>query len=46
MALLGHGNEVQCSIETTRKLRQIDIESKLVSNELEHLVVIRILHEV
>lgn len=46
MALLRHRDEVQGSVEATRQLRKINIEAELVADEIEHLVVVRILHKV
>jgi hypothetical protein len=40
-----HGNEVQSSVESTRKTGGVHIESELLVKELEHLVGVVILHE-
>lgn len=46
LALLRHGHEVQRSIQATGQLREIDIEAELVANQVEHLIVVCVLHEV
>ena len=45
-ALLGHGDEIQSSIETAWQGREVNIKGKLISDELEHLVVVGILHQI
>jgi len=44
--ILVHGHEVESAIETARKLRHVNIKGELLVLELEHLVVVVVLHEV
>jgi hypothetical protein len=37
MALLGHGYEIQGSVEAAWQLRVIDVEGEFVSDKIEHL---------
>lgn len=46
LTLLGHGNEVQGSVETARQLREINIKAELAADEVEHLVIVCILHKI
>ena len=42
----GHLDEVESTVETARKLGDVDVEGKLLSDEVEHLVLGVALHEV
>ena len=42
----GHLNEVQSTIETAHKLRNIDVESEFLVEQIEHLILRIILHEI
>jgi hypothetical protein len=46
LAFLGHRDEIQRSIEATGQLREIDIKAELVADQIEHLIVVCVLHEV
>jgi hypothetical protein len=39
MTLLGHGDKVQGSVDTTWQLVHVDIKGELVTDEVEHFVV-------
>jgi hypothetical protein len=44
--ILVHLDEVESTIEATRKLGDIDVKGELLVKEVEHLVVVVVLHEV
>lgn len=44
--ILGHLHEVKSAVETARKVGDIDVECELLVLQVEHLVVVRVLHEV
>lgn len=46
LTLLRHGDKVQCSIQPTRQLTEINIERELIPDQVEHLIVVRVLHEI
>lgn len=46
MALLGHRDEVQSSVETAGQLGQINVKAELITNQVEHLIIVGVLHEI
>lgn len=46
VTLLGHRDKVKSAVKTTRQLGKVDVEGELVAHELEHLIVVGILHHV
>lgn len=46
MSLLGHGYEVKCSVETAVECGKVHVESEFIPNEFEHLIVVRVFHQV
>jgi hypothetical protein len=43
---LVHGNEIKGAVESTGEVAHINVKSKLLVLELEHLVTVIILHEI
>jgi hypothetical protein len=46
LTLRGHGHKVQCSVQTTLQLAEINIKCELIADQIEHLIIIRILHKI
>jgi len=46
LSLLGHGYEVKCSVETAVECGKVHVESEFIPNEFEHLIVVRVFHQV